>query len=229
MVSRTARKKVRSLTRAVKGVVNILPHVESCIITLREQRVMLDEDLAKLYGIETKALVQAVKRNRERFPEDFMFQLNNQEVAILRSQTVTRAAQVADYKEKRRRATAPYAFTEQGVAMLSSVLNSPHAVALNIEIMRIFVRVRALALSHRDVAKRLTELEQKTHALSTKHDGFSRDTRLHLKQVFDVLRELMEPPSIPPKNPMGFIATKDNSTKNKRLAQPRIIRNKKHS
>ena len=222
MVSRTARKKVSPLARAVKDVVSILPHVESCIVTLREQRVMLDEDLAKLYGIETKKLIQAVKRNHERFPNDFMFQLTFQEFKNLRSQIVTSSS---NYGGRR---TAPYAFTEHGVAMLSSVLNSPHAVALNIEIMRIFVRVRALALSHGDIAKRLTELEQKTQALSAKHDGFSRDTRHHLKQVFDVLRELMEPPSIPSKNPMGFIATKDDSAQNKRLAQPRILRNKKH-
>lgn len=184
---------------------------------------MLDEDLAELYGIETKALVQAVKRNRERFPDDFMFQLTFQEFTNLRSQIVT-----SKTEGRGGRRTAPYAFTEQGVAMLSSVLNSPHAVALNIEIMRIFVRVRALATSHGEFAKRLTELEQKTQALSAKHDGFSRDTRHHLKQVFDVLRELMEPPPTPPKRPMGFIATKNNGVKNTRPAHPRTMRNKKH-
>ena len=118
------------------------------------------------------------------------------------------------------RRTAPYAFTEQGVAMLSSVLNSPRAVTVNIEIMRIFVRVRALATSHGEFAKRLAELEHKTQALSAKHDGFSRDTRHHLKQVFDVLRQLMEPAATPPKRPMGFMATKGNGTK--------TARNKKH-
>lgn len=102
------------------------------------------------------------------------------------------------------RRTAPYAFTEQGVAMLSSVLGSPRAIAVNIEIMRTFVRVRALAATHTDLATRLGELEEKTEALAMQHDTFSRNTRLQLKQVFDALRELMTPPD-PPKRPIGFI------------------------
>src|ERR1700761_6858192 len=109
------------------------------ILVLREQRVMLDADLAELYGVPTKALVQAVKRNLARFPPDFMFQLSADEFAGLRSQTVT------SNEGRGGRRTAPYAFTEQGVAMLSSVLASQRAVAVNIEIMRTFVQVRALA------------------------------------------------------------------------------------
>ena len=116
------------------------PLIGSRILLLREQRVMLDADLAELYGVQTKVLVQAVKRNRVRFPEDFMFQLSADEFAALRSQSVT-----SNTGGRGGRRTAPYAFTEQGVAMLSSVLGSARAIAVNIEIMRTFVRVRALA------------------------------------------------------------------------------------
>jgi hypothetical protein len=159
---------------------------------------MLDADLAQLYGVETRVLVQAVKRNLARFPEDFMFQLSAEEFANLRSQSVISSAGHGG------RRTAPYAFTEQGVAMLSSVLGSPRAIAVNIEIMRTFVRVRALAATRGDLAKRLAELEDKTEALAMNHDTFSRNTRNHLKQIFDALRELMTPPD-PPKRPIGFV------------------------
>jgi hypothetical protein len=174
------------------------PVIQSRILALREQRVMLDADLAQLYGVETRVLVQAVKRNLARFPEDFMFQLSAEEFANLRSQSVISSAGHGG------RRTAPYAFTEQGVAMLSSVLGSPRAIAVNIEIMRTFVRVRALAATRGDLAKRLAELEDKTEALAMNHDTFSRNTRNHLKQIFDALRELMTPPD-PPKRPIGFV------------------------
>jgi len=183
------------------------PIIGSRILTLREQRVMLDADLAELYGVQTKVLVQAVKRNLVRFPSDFMFQLTAQEWESLRSQSVTSNAE-----GRGGRRTAPYAFTEQGVAMLSSVLGSPRAIAVNIEIMRTFVRVRALAATHGDLAKRLAELEDKTDALTMNHDTFSRNTRNQLKQVFDALRELMTPPD-PPKRPIGFISPEDKDSK----------------
>jgi hypothetical protein len=110
------------------------------------------------------------------------------------------------------RRTAPYAFTEQGVAMLSTVLGSPRAIAVNIEIMRTFVCVRALATSHGYLAKRLAELEDKTEALAMNHDTFSRNTRNHLKQVFGALRERMTPPD-PPKRPIGFVTPEDKGSK----------------
>ena len=178
------------------------PLIGSRILTLREQRVMLDADLAELYGVATKVLVQAVKRNLARFPEDFMFQLSAEEFANLRSQTVTSSAGHGG------RRTAPYAFTEQGVAMLSSVIGSTRAIAVNIEIMRTFVGVRALAATHGELAKRLSQLEVKTEALAMNHDTFSRNTRNQLKQVFDALRELMTPPD-PPKRPIGFVTPED--------------------
>ena len=180
--------------------------IGSRILNLREQRVMLDADLAELYEVQTKVLVQAVKRNLARFPEDFMFQLNSEEFANLRSQTVTSSSGHGG------RRSAPYAFTEQGVAMLSTVLGSPRAIAVNIEIMRTFVKVRQLAATHSDLAKRLGELEDKTEALAMSHDTFSRNTRNQLKQVFDALRELMTPPD-PPKRPIGFVTTDDKGKK----------------
>ena len=183
------------------------PVIQSRILALREQRVMLDADLAQLYGVETRVLVQAVKRNLARFPADFMFQLSAQEWAALRSQSV-----ISNTEGRGGRRTAPYAFTEQGVAMLSTVLGSPRAIAVNIEIMRTFVRVRALAATHGDLAKRLAELEDKTEALAMNHDTFSRNTRNQLKQVFDALRELMTPPD-PPKRPIGFINPEDKGKK----------------
>ena len=160
---------------------------------------MLDVGLAELYGVPTKALVQSVKRNLARFPADFMFQLSAEEFAALRSQTVT------SNTGRGGRRTAPYAFTEQGVAMLSSVLGSQRAIAVNIEIMRTFVRVRTLSATHTEFASRLAELEDKAEALAASHDSLSRVTRTQLKQVFDVLRELTTPPD-PPKRPIGFLA-----------------------
>ena len=158
--------------------------------------------MAALHGVETKVLVQAIKRNLERFPADFMFQLLANEFANLRSQFVTSSS---GYGGRR---YAPYAFTEHGVAMLSSVLSSPRAIAINIEIMRAFVQVRAFAATHQDLAKQLAELQDKTELLAMQHDTFSRNTRAQLKQVFDALCELMTPPD-PPKRSIGFVTHED--------------------
>jgi ORF6N domain-containing protein len=196
------RSSMPRMTQATQ----LQPLIQSRILSFREQRVMLDSDLAQLYGVETRALVQAVKRNLSRFPADFMFQLSAAEFADLRSQSVISSAGHGG------RRTAPYAFTEQGVAMLSSVLGSPRAIAVNIEIMRTFVRVRALAATHGDLAKRLNELEDKTEALAMSYDTISRNTRNQLKQVFDALRQLMTPPD-PPKRPIGFVTTDDKGKK----------------
>jgi ORF6N domain len=155
--------------------------IEKRILLLRGQKVMLSTDLAELYEVEPRILVQAVKRNSERFPSDFMFQLNLQEVRNLKSQFV-----ISSWGGKR---FLPYAFTEQGVAMLSSVLHSKRAVQVNIEIMRAFVKLRALIASNKDLAKRLDELEKK-------YDS-------QFKVVFDAIRELMTPAG-PPKPRIGF-------------------------
>jgi ORF6N domain len=188
------------------------PLIGSRILALREQRVMLDADLAELYGVETRVLVQAVKRNLGRFPEDFMFQLSAEEFANLRSQSVISSASHGG------RRTPPYAFTEQGVAMLSTVLGSARAIAVNIEIMRTFVRVRALAATHGDLAKRLGELEHATEALAMSHDTLNHNTRAQFKQVFDALRALMTPPD-PPKRPIGFVHADDKGKKNQARAK----------
>jgi hypothetical protein len=156
---------------------------EKRIFLLRSVRVMFDYDLAELYGVSTKQLVQAVKRNLERFPEDFMFQLEPQELALLRSQIVT------SNSGRGGRRYAPYAFTEQGVAMLSSVLRSRRAVQVNIAIMRAFVRLREMLLTNADLARKLAALE-------AKYDS-------QFKSVFDAIRQLMTPPD-PPRRRIGF-------------------------
>jgi hypothetical protein len=149
-----------------------LVRIERSIRFIRDDKVILDEDLAELYGVETKKLIQAVKRNINRFPADFMFQLTNQEFKDLKSQFATSSQWGG-------RRTPPYAFSEQGVAMLSSVLNSPRAVKVNIEIMRTFVRLRRMLATHADLAQKLERLEQKYDA--------------QFKIVFDAIRQLMQP------------------------------------
>jgi hypothetical protein len=160
--------------------------IERGIVVLRRHRVLLDEQLAQLYGVEVRTLNQAVKRNQERFPEDFMFQLTAEETALLRSQTV-----ILDEGGGRgaHRKFRPYAFTEQGVAMLSTVLRSPRAVQVNIEIMRAFVRLRQMLQENADLAKKLAALERK-------YDG-------QFKVVFEAIRELMRPPVVPTRR-IGF-------------------------
>jgi len=149
---------------------------------------MLDADLAVLYGVPTKVLVQAVKRNPARFPPDFMFPITEQEFANLRSQFVTSRLTSRNWGGRR---SAPYAFTEQGVAMLSSVLKSDRAVQVNIEIMRAFVRMRDLVGHNREMTRRLNDLESK----------YDRQ----FKVVFDAIRELMAPPVAAPKRRIGFV------------------------
>ena len=178
--------------------------IASRILAQREQRVMLDADLAELYGVETRVLIQAIKRNALRFPADFMFQLSAEEFANLRSQFVISSSGTG-YGGRR---YAPYAFTEQGVAMLSTVLNSERAVVINIEIMRTFVKVRTLARTQQDLAKQLTELQDKTESLAMQHETLSRNTKAQLREVFETLRELMTPPT-PQKRPIGFVHPQD--------------------
>jgi hypothetical protein len=131
-----------------------MPAIEKRILVIRERQVMLDQDLADLYGVETKRLIEQVKRNLERFPEDFMFQLRKAEAAALRSQIATSNA------GRGGRRYAPYVFTEQGVAMLSSVLRSKTAIAVNVEIMRAFVELRRVANSYAAIEKRLEQIER---------------------------------------------------------------------
>jgi hypothetical protein len=159
-------------------------HVEQAIFRIRGHNVMLDRDLAALYGVQTKALTRAVQRNLDRFPTDFMFQLTAEEFDNLR-----RPFGASSQWGGRR--YPPYAFTEQGVAMLSSVLRSKRAVQVNIEIMRAFVRLRRLLASHSDLQRRLDELEKKYDA--------------KFRVVFDAIRQLMAPPT-PIRPQIGFRA-----------------------
>jgi hypothetical protein len=167
------------------------PAIEKRIFVVRGRQVMLDEDLADLYGVETRVLVQQVKRNAKRFPGDFMFQLTSGEAEVLRSQIVI------SNEGRGGRRYAPYVFTEQGIAMLSGVLRSDRAIAVNIEIMRTFVELRRVASSYAAIETRLEEIER---GLSG-HDE-------QLNQIFKTLRQLISPPARP-KRPVGFRVPED--------------------
>ena len=166
------------------------PAIEKRIFVIRERQVMLDEDLADLYGVETRVLVQQVKRNAKRFPPDFMFQLTKAEAEALRSQFVI------SNEGRGGRRYAPYVFTEQGVAMLSGVLRSDRAVVVNIEIMRAFVELRRVAGSVDELQRQLDQMELDIGARLSEHDE-------QLRQIFEALRQLIAPP-LPPKRPVGF-------------------------
>jgi hypothetical protein len=166
-----------------------LLRIERSIRLIRDDKVILDEDLAELYGVETKQLIRSVKRNIERFPADFMFQLTNQEFTILR-------CQIGTSSQWGGRRTPPLAFSEQGIAMLSSVLHSPRAIKVNVEIMRTFVRLRRLLASHADLAERLEALEQKYDA--------------QFRVVFDAIRQMMKPEEKDRKS-IGFQVEEDGA------------------
>lgn len=167
------------------GAQPIIPaeRIEQAILLIRGEKVMLDADLARLYRVETGALTRAVRRNLVRFPPDFMFQLTTEEYENLKCQFG-----ISSRWGGRRH--PPYAFSEQGVAMLSSVLRSPRAVAVNVEIMRAFVRLRKMLASHEDLARKLAALESKYDA--------------QFRVVFDAIRQLMAPPPEPPRTRIGF-------------------------
>jgi hypothetical protein len=160
--------------------------IEKAILLFRDQKVMLDRDLAALYGVRPIALRQQVRRNAERFPPDFMFQLSDEEAELLVSQTVIPSRRSLG-------GSLPYAFTQEGIAMLSSVLRSPRAVQVNIAIMRAFVRLREMLAAHKDLARKLEALEKKYDA--------------QFKMVFDAIRQLMAPPHEPKRGRIGFRAS----------------------
>ena len=163
---------------------NIIPEerIEKMIFLIRGKKVMLDRDLAFLYGVKTKVLIQAIKRNIERFPNDFMFQLNVKEFGVLRSQIVTSSWGGRRYN--------PFVFTEQGVAMLSSVLQSKKAIHINIQIMRTFSKLRRILSSHKDILRKVEEME-------SKYD-------YQFKTVFQAIKKLLAPPRPKSKLPIGF-------------------------
>lgn len=189
----------------------LMPRIESRIQVIRGLRVMVDVDLAALYGVQTKRLNEQVKRNQERFPSDFLFQLN----AAEKAEVVANCDHLQKLKFSK---VLPYAFTEHGAIQAANVLASSQAVEMGIYVVRAFVQLRQALSTNADVAKRLAELEMKTESIELSHDTFSRNTRLRLKQVFDAIRELMTPPD-PPKRPIGFVTPevkKDKGTRGKK-------------
>jgi hypothetical protein len=171
--------------------------IERSIVLVRGKKVLLDEQLAGFYGVEIKRLLEQVKRNSNRFPVDFMFQLTDDEWEILRSQFAT--ARLSDHGGRR---TPPYAFTELGVAMLSSVLRSSRAVEVNIEIMRAFVRLRQLLSEHKELAEQIIKLEQEMYEQGA-------ETGKQIQKIFGLLHQLFNPPASPipptkPKSKIGF-------------------------
>jgi hypothetical protein len=162
--------------------------IERKIYLIRGCKVMLDSDLAELYEVPTKALNQAVRRNLDRFPADFMFQLNNEELENWRSQIVT-----SNLGAKMGLRKPPFVFTEHGVAMLSSVLKSKHAVALNILIIRAFVRLREYLATHKDLARKLEDVERTQHEHSA-----------HIEHIYGYIQQLIEPAPDSSKRRIGF-------------------------
>jgi len=160
--------------------------IERKILVIRGERVMLDADLAVLYGVETKRLNEQIRRNIERFPDDFMFQLTDDEFNCLRSQFATSNNQSG----RGGRRHLPYAFTEHGVIMAASVLNTPLAVAVSVQVVRAFVKLREMISTHKDLATKLENLEKK-------YDS-------QFKMVFDAIRQLMTPPETKKKRAIGF-------------------------
>ena len=176
--------------------------IQKSIFLIRGQKVLLDMDLAELYGVETRSLVQAVKRNIERFPSDFVFQLDKDEYDSLRSQIVIS-------KGKGGRRYLPYAFTEQGVAMLSSVLRSKRAIQVNVAIMRAFVKLREMLSTHKELAHKLSELEDHL-----------KDHDEQIQTIFEAIRQLMTPPERPRKR-IGFKLKEPRAAYGKRAKSKR--------
>ncbi|MDD5428024.1 MAG: ORF6N domain-containing protein [Candidatus Omnitrophica bacterium] len=176
----------------MKGVA-VVETVENKIFMIRGHRVMIDRDLSRLYGVPTKRLNEQVKRNIMRFPVDFMFQLTKEEALISQYGTSGSRSQIATLKKGKNIKYLPYVFTEQGVAMLSSVLNSERAAQVNIAIMRAFVKLREILATHKELAHKLAELEQKIG----KHDA-------DIGLIFEAIRQLMAPPQEKPKGRIGF-------------------------
>ena len=180
----------------------LVDQIEPLIHEIRGQKVMLDSDLSALYGVSTKVLNQAVRRNIDRFPADFRFQLTKPELEILRSQIVTSS----DGHGGRR--YQPHAFTEHGVVMAASVLNSPRAVEVSVFVVRAFVKLRQLVLAHKELAGKLDQLERKVGG----HDEA-------IKQLVAAIRQLMTPPD-PPKKEMGFHTIRDSAKEQAEPSKP---------
>ncbi len=168
-------------------------HIARSILVLRGHKVILDADLAALYGVETRALNQAVKRNRKRFPGDFMFKLSERELALWRSQIV-----ISNPGARMGLRRAPFAFTEHGALMAATVLNSDRAVEMSLYVVRAFLRMREILATHKALAGKLSELEQRIDA----HDET-------IVEILGAIRQLMAPPPTPARRPIGFVHPKE--------------------
>lgn len=177
------------------------PSIESRILLVRGQKVMIDADLAELYGAPTKRLNEQVKRNADRFPTDFVFPLS----AAEKAEVVANCDHLQKLKFSR---SMPFAFTEHGAMMAGFVLNTPRAVEMSVYVVRAFARLREALASNRELAAKLDALERKTELLSLQQETFAGNTRAQLKQVFDALRQLMTPPD-PPRRPIGFVTPQE--------------------
>jgi hypothetical protein len=173
--------------------------IAGAILVVRGQKVIVDADLAALYGVETRRLNEQVRRNLDRFPADFMFQLTAEEMGALMSQSAT------SKPGRGGRRKLPLVFTEHGALMAATVLNSPRAVEVSLYVVRAFVRLREALSANKDLAAKLAELEKKTEALALKHNALASNTRAQLHQVFEAIRELMRPPEPLRKRPIGFV------------------------
>jgi hypothetical protein len=174
-----------------------LETIISRIVLLRGQKVLLDADLAALYGVETRRLNEQVRRNLERFPDDFMFEASEEEFGNLKSHSAT-----SSWGGRRK---LPLAFTEHGAIMAATVLKSARAVEVSVYVVRAFVRLRELVVSNKELALRLDDLESKIELMSMKHNAFENNARVQLKQIFDAIRELMAAPEPTQKRPIGFV------------------------
>jgi len=177
------------------------------IVLLRGQKVLLDADLAALYGVETRRLNEQVRRNPERFPKDFIFEVNAAEFANLKSHFAT-----SSWGGRRK---LPLAFTEHGAIMAATVLSSASAAQVSVYVVRAFVQLREVLASNQDLARKLAELERTTEELSLRQDEFALKTRLQLKQAFEAIRQLMETPETSKKRPIGFVTLEERPSKPK--------------
>lgn len=186
--------------------------ITSNICIVRGQKVLLDSHLAELYGVTTKRFNEQVKRNLERFPDDFMFQIDAREFDALRSQFATSKNQSAGRGGRR---YLPYAFTEHGAIMAAMILNSPMATQVSVYVVRAFVKLRELVVSTQELALRLNHLECNVELITFEHSAFQHATEEQIKRILDALRELMTPPEPVAKRPIGFVIPEDHSASTK--------------
>lgn len=177
-------------------------NIETRIQLIRGKKVLLDADLAFLYSVTTKRFNEQVKRNLDRFPADFMFQLTSEENTNLRSQNATSNQ---SSKQRGGRRYLPFAFTEHGAIMAATILNSPRATQVSVYVVRAFVQLRELLVSNRELVLRLNELEKKAELMALQSETNQYHNQEQFKKILQTLRELMAPPALPTKRPIGFV------------------------